>query len=72
MISVLYINNEGGGFPAKEPVNDGTTFGEFVSARISDTTRYRIRLNGGVAEHETVLNDGDRITVTPIKVDGGC
>ena len=72
MITVLYVNNDGGGFPESKPVDDGTTFGEFVSGLISNTASYRIRLNGDLAAHEAVLEDGDRVVVTPIKVDGGC
>ena len=71
MISVLYINNAGGGFAETHPVDEGTTFGDFVSARITDTQNYSIRLNADAASHETVLEDGDRIVVTPLKTEGG-
>ena len=71
MLSVLYINNAGGGFPETKPVDEITTFGEFVSSLISDTSNYRIRLNNEPAVHETVLEDGDKVTVTQIKVEGG-
>ena len=71
MINVLYVNNAGGGFPQTIPVDDGTTFGDFVSARISNTEDYRIHQNNNLAEHDTVLEKGDKIVVTPLKVEGG-
>ena len=72
MISVLYVNNEGGGFPETKPVDEGTTFGDFISSLVSNAAAYRIRLNNELAVHETVLEDGDRVVVTPLKVEGGC
>ena len=74
MISVLYVNNEGGGFPETKPVTPGTTFGDFVTnvCGISNPAAYRIRLNGQLEKHETVLSNGDKVVVTPLKIDGGC
>ena len=72
MINVTYVNNNGGGFPDTKAVEDGTTFGEFVQANISGgVTDYRIRLNGEIAAHDVELEDGDKVVVTPLKVDGG-
>jgi hypothetical protein len=73
MITVLYVNNEGGGFAESKPVDNGTTFGDFITRNVGgDTSGYRIRLNNVIAQHTTVLKNGDRVVVTPIKVDGGC
>ena len=72
MIDVTYVNNNGGGFPDTKAVANDTTFGEFVEREVSGSpTDYRIRLNGEIAPHDQVLEDGDRVIVTPLKVDGG-
>ena len=69
---ILYINNEGGGFADYVEVSDGTTvqafFGQKMPGR-SDAD-FLIRVNRQPVAGDQVLQEGDRITITPTKIDG--
>jgi sulfur carrier protein ThiS len=73
MITVFFINNDGGGFADDIEVNDGTTIAELVASKIGvsiNLSNYVIRVNRDTVERTYVLQDGDRISVTPTKVAG--
>lgn len=71
-ISVLYLNNQGQGFADRINAIAGTTLGQFVGQRTGggDVAGYEIRVNGQPADRGYVLQNGDRVSVTPSKVQG--
>lgn len=72
MIEVLYVNNEGGGFCSKIPVEAGTSISAFLASKLSEpTASYNIRVNGQPCAFDDILEQNDRIVVTPLKVAGG-
>jgi hypothetical protein len=72
MIRILYINNQGGGFADHMDVPDGTTVSAFFAAQMpeADPSDYLIRVNRQPVSRDTVLAAGDRVTCTPVKVEG--
>jgi molybdopterin converting factor small subunit len=69
---VLFINNDGGGYADYVEVQDGTSvekfFGEHVPGRRSED--YLIRINRQPVPRDYVLQDGDRVSMTPTKIEG--
>jgi len=75
MIEVTLITNEGAGLPARIPVVEGTTLGKFLEVsfdRNLDDFTIKVRANGASVEvhDDYVLQDGDRISLAPSKIDG--
>ena len=72
MISILFINNDGAGFADHVEVSEGTTIEQFLAARMPGRKAddLLIRVNRQPVAREQVLQDGDRITVTPTKIEG--
>ena len=69
---VLYINNSGGGFADYLQVAEGTTVEQFFSKQMRDCNPedYLIRVNRQPVAKDYVLQEGDRITITPTKIEG--
>jgi hypothetical protein len=69
---VLFVNNDGGGYADYVEVTPDTTvekfFAEQLSGRKSDD--YLIRVNRQPVPRDYVLQDGDRVTMTPTKIEG--
>jgi sulfur carrier protein ThiS len=69
---VLYINNDGGGFADHIEVEPAVTverfFNQQMSGRKSDG--YLIRVNRQPVNRDQVLQEGDRVTITPTKIEG--
>ena len=69
---ILYINNDGGGFADYVDTVDGTTvtqlFGERLPGRKPED--YLIRVNRQPAAADQVLREGDRVSITPVKIEG--
>lgn len=73
MARVLFINNDGGGFADYTKVDAGTTITEFFHAQMGDDaspSNYLIRVNRQPVNSTYELVDGDRVTITPTKVEG--
>ena len=73
-MKVFFINNDGGGFADYIDVVDDTTvetlFRQQLGERRPDD--YLIRVNREpVAGHEQ-LREGDRVSMTPTKIEGAC
>jgi hypothetical protein len=68
---ILFINNDGGGFADEIDVPDGTTveglFRERIKGRAQD---HLIRVNRQPVAPGQVLQPGDRVTITPTKIEG--
>jgi hypothetical protein len=69
---VLFINNDGGGFADQIEVADGTTVSKLFGQRIPDrkASDYLIRVNRQPAAADQVLQEGDRVSFTPTKIEG--
>jgi sulfur carrier protein ThiS len=69
---ILYINNDGGGFADRIEVETGTNVNQFFSQRLPDRQPedFLIRVNRQPVAADHVLQDNDRLTITPIKIEG--
>ena len=73
-MKVMYLNNDGGGFADYVEIEAGTTVGKFFSQKLPDRRPddYLIRVNRQAVTSDSVLQDGDRISLTPTKIEGAC
>ena len=71
-MKILFINNFGGGFADYLQIEDNTTIEKFFKQKLpnENTGDYLIRVNRQPVPRNYTLKDGDRITITPTKVDG--
>ena len=71
-MQVLLINNDGGGFADHIEVDGGTTVAALFSQRLPDreAADYLIRVNRQPASADQVLREGDRVSMTPVKIEG--
>jgi hypothetical protein len=69
---VLYINNHGGGFADHVDVSPQTTVEQFFAQRLPNckSSDYLIRVNRMPVAKDYVLQEGDRIRITPTKIEG--
>lgn len=75
MIEITMVTNDGAGLPVRIPVNEGTTLEKFLEVSFDgniDDFTIRVRCDGTSCEvhRDYVLQDGDRISLSPKKVDG--
>jgi sulfur carrier protein ThiS len=71
-MKILYINNDGAGFADHIEVEAGTTVSKLFAQRVptGKARDYLIRVNRQPAAADQVLQDGDRISFTPVKIEG--
>jgi len=71
-MKVMFINNDGGGFADYVEVADGTTVGQFFVEKMPGmaASDILIRVNRQPVPADAVLHDGDRVTMTPVKIEG--
>ena len=69
---LLYINNDGGGFADYVDVAEGITVEQFFKDKMlgSKPDDFLIRVNRQPVPCECVLKEGDRVTITPTKIEG--
>jgi sulfur carrier protein ThiS len=69
---VLYINNDGGGFADHVNVTEGTTVQQFFKDKMPgrEASDYLIRVNRQPVPCDYVLQENDRVTITPTKIEG--
>ena len=69
---ILYINNDGAGFADYIDIAENTTVEQFFKIKMSgcEPSDYLIRVNRQPVAKDYVLQDGDRITITPVKIEG--
>jgi len=69
---LLFIDNYGGGFADYVHVADGMTVEQFFNEKMPGRKPedYLIRVNRQPVPRDYVLQEGDRITVTPTKIQG--
>ena len=71
-MKILLINNDGGGFADHVEVADGTTVAALFADRLPGrrAADYLIRVNRLPAAADQVLAAGDRVSITPTKIEG--
>lgn len=71
-MKVLFINNDGGGFADHIDLADHTTVESLFEQRLPDRqpSDYLIRVNRQTVPRGYVLQDGDRVSMTPTKIAG--
>ncbi|MDB5348496.1 MAG: molybdopterin converting factor, subunit 1 [Schlesneria sp.] len=71
-MKILYINNDGAGFADHIEVETGTTVSKLFAQRVptGKAGDYLIRVNRQPAAADQVLQEGDRISFTPVKIEG--
>ena len=69
---VFWLNNEGGGYADYVDVAEGTTIDQFVKAQLPGRRPddFLIRVNRQPVARDQVLQEGDRVTATPLKITG--
>ena len=69
---ILWINNDGGGFADYVEVAEGTAVEAFIDRQLPDRSAedLLIRVTRQPVARDQVLHDGDRITCTPVKIEG--
>ncbi|MCG6157708.1 MoaD/ThiS family protein [Rubinisphaera margarita] len=71
-MKVLFINNDGGGFADYVEVPEGMTVMQLFERHTgtSKAHNYLIRVNRQPCSADQVLQDGDRVSFTPTKIEG--
>ena len=69
---ILFIDNDGGGFADFIDVTQGVTVEQFFNERMAGRKPedYLIRVNRQPVPRDYVLQESDRVTVTPTKIEG--
>ena len=69
---ILFINNDGGGFADYIDVAEGLTVQQLFDRQLRDAKpeNYLIRVSGRPAARDQVLVEGDRVSMTPTKIEG--
>ncbi len=69
---ILFINNSGGGFADYVQVEENTSMDKFFSQKMvhEKSEDFLIRVNRQPVPRDYILQDNDRVTITPTKIDG--
>jgi sulfur carrier protein ThiS len=69
---LLFINNDGGGFADYVNASQGITVEEFFREQMPGRKPedYLIRVNRQPVPRDYVLQENDRVTATPLKIEG--
>jgi sulfur carrier protein ThiS len=72
MSQILLINNDGGGFADYVEVPEGTTVEKLFAQKVPGgrAQDYLIRVNRQPVPADQVLQAGDRVSLTPTKIEG--
>ena len=71
-MKLFFINNDGGGFADTIEAPEGCTISQLFKDRMQHgkPADYLIRVNRQPAPEGLVLQEGDRVSVTPTKIEG--
>jgi sulfur carrier protein ThiS len=74
MNKILVINNDGRGFADYIEVAEDTTVDQLFRQQMegADPDAYLIRVNRLPVSADQVLQHGDRVSITPTKIEGAC
>ena len=69
---ILFINNDGGGFASHVEAAEGSTIEQFIAERLPHVkpNDYLIRVNRQLVAANQVLQENDRVSCTPTKIEG--
>ncbi len=69
---ILFIDNDGAGFADYLDIAENTNIEQFFKIKMSgrEPSDYLIRVNRQPVPCEYVLKEGDRVTITPTKIEG--
>ena len=74
-LTITYLNRQGGGFAERHTLPAGTTVKQFLEKRDIKADDYTIRIvrgsqGGFTPPAEEVLQEGDRLSCVPLKIEG--
>jgi hypothetical protein len=71
-MKLLFVNNDGGGFADYVEAESGITVDKFFGQKLPGRRPedYLIRVNRQPVPRDYILQEGDRISMTPTKVEG--
>lgn len=71
-MKILFINNDGGGFADYVDADEDTTVEQFCEQKLKqgEPADYLIRVNRQPVCRDQILRENDRITMTPVKIEG--
>jgi hypothetical protein len=71
-MKLFFINNDGGGFADTIEVAEGSSINQLFEQRLphGKPADYLIRVNRQPVAADQVLQEGDRVSVTPTKIEG--
>ena len=69
---ILFINNSGCGYADQIEIAENTTIEQFFKIKMPNQNEadYLIRVNRQPVSKDYVIQDGDRVTFTPQKIEG--
>jgi sulfur carrier protein ThiS len=69
---ILFINNNGSGYADYVNIAENTTINQFFAIKMQNQQEsdYLIRVNRQPVPKDYCLQEGDRVTITPTKIDG--
>jgi sulfur carrier protein ThiS len=72
IMQILYINNDGSGYADYINIAENTNIDQFFALKMQGQYEedFLIRVNRQPVARDYVLRDGDRISITPRKIDG--
>ena len=72
MPNILLVNNDGSGFANHVDVAEGTTAAQLFSERMPDREAgdFLIKVNREQVQADYVLQDDDKVTMTPVNIEG--
>jgi len=73
-MQIMLINNDGGGFADHIEIAEGTSVSALFAEKIPGRKAgdYLIRVNRLPVTGDQVLQPGDRVSLTPTKIEGAC
>lgn len=71
-MQILFINNDGSGFADQIEISEGMTVSRLFQERLPHgrPQDYLIRVNRQPTTADSVLREGDRVSITPTKIEG--
>jgi sulfur carrier protein ThiS len=71
-MKLLFVNNDGGGFADYVQTREGMTVEQFFKDQMPGRKAedYLIRVNRQPVPRDYVLQENDRVTITPTKIEG--
>lgn len=69
---ILFINNSGCGYADQIEIVENTTIEQFFKIKMPNQNEadYLIRVNRQPVSRDYIIQDGDRVTFTPQKIEG--